>query len=245
MQNHFLKINKAAQLLNISQDTLRRWDREGKLKPIRYTPNGPRYYDLLDLKLFWSNLFSLVKEWILDKNAPLPPKEFYCSDSSIFQARLHHLEQELQHLPGFEEDFSLLTSVVGEIGNNSFDHNIGSWIDVPGIFFAFDLHKRHLVLGDRGQGILTTLRRVRPTLQNDEEALRVAFTERITGRAPEARGNGLKYVRSIITSTQKTIRFKLFFQTGQAALNLEQDNKTIDVYSSKFSFRGCLAFIEF
>jgi len=34
-----------------------------------------------------------------------------------------------------------------------------------------------------------------PELSTDEEAVRTAFTKVVSGRAPESRGNGLKFVR--------------------------------------------------
>ncbi len=86
------------------------------------------------------------------------------------------------------ELFSLLVSVAGEIGNNSFDHNLGLWPDTPGVFFGYDLNKKQIVLADRGVGVLKTLKRVRPGLARDADALEVAFTEVISGRAPERQG---------------------------------------------------------
>ena len=59
------------------------------------------------------------------------------------------------------------------------------------------MHKRMIVLADRGQGVRATLRRVRPELETDKEALYVAFTEIVSGRSPEKRGNGLKVVRRV------------------------------------------------
>ena len=56
-----------------------------------------------------------------------------------------------------EDTVSVLTQAVGEIGDNSFAHNIGHWIDLPGIFFAYDIGKRIVVLADRGQGVRATL----------------------------------------------------------------------------------------
>lgn len=53
-------------------------------------------------------------------------------------------------------------------------------------------------LGDRGQGILSSLKQVLPTLQDDQVALNTAFEKKISGRSPEHRGNGLKFVRNVI-----------------------------------------------
>src|SRR3989339_92667 len=245
MEPKLVKIREAARMLNVSIDTLRRWDKAGKLKPVRLTPTSNRYYDVNELMLLSSNLLAIAKRWVLESSPQEPDAPFYCPDSAIFQTKLHKLEQQLQAIPDLREEFSLLTSVAGEIGNNSFDHNLGSWPDVRGILFAYDLKKRQIALADRGQGILKTLQRVRPALADDEQALMVAFTERVTGRAPEGRGNGLKYVREGVANANQAMKMILSFQTGRAALTLNNGDTAVRVITSDFSFRGCLAFIEF
>ncbi|MBI2340335.1 MAG: hypothetical protein HYU99_08235 [Deltaproteobacteria bacterium] len=55
-----------------------------------------------------------------------------------------------------------------------------------------------IVIADRGQGILSSLKRVLPSLKDDQEALETAFEKKLSGRAPEKRGNGLKFVRGVI-----------------------------------------------
>jgi len=96
-------------------------------------------------------------------------------------------------------------------------------------------------LADRGLGILFTLKKVRPELKSHKEALKVAFTETISGRAPESRGNGLKFVRNIITQNP----IKLTFQTGDAFLKLQQGNQNLEIEILTKSIRGCLAVIEY
>ena len=244
-RDKLIKINEAAKILNISMQTLRRWDQSGQLKSIRINPNSYRYYKLSDIQLITKNIFSLAEEWILNPTAIEPDSQFFCADSPTFQTRLSRLEMTMQKIPELEKDFSLISSVVGEIGNNSFDHNLGSWPDIRGIFFAYDLNKKQIVLADRGQGILTTLKRVRPALMNDSEALQTAFTEKVSGRAPENRGNGLKYVKKVIVDIKKNISLKLYFQSGNAFIIL--DNKTINlkIEQTNTPFRGCLALINF
>ena len=112
------------------------------------------------------------------------------------------METEMLNDPKLKDYFSLIVSVAGEIGNNSYDHNIAHWPDIPGIFFGYELKKNQIALADRGLGILETLKRVKPELKDFKEALQVAFTEIISGRTPEARGNGLKYVRRVISKGQ-------------------------------------------
>ncbi|MBI2058079.1 MAG: MerR family DNA-binding transcriptional regulator [Candidatus Yanofskybacteria bacterium] len=90
-------------------------------------------------------------------------------------------------------------------------------------------------------GVLKTLKRVKPELDNDQNALVVAFTEVISGRAPEIRGNGLKFVRKVISENP----IGLLFQTGDAELILAKDSSVLDVRPAADSFRGCLALITF
>ena len=137
--------------------------------------------------------------------------------------------------------FSLLTSIAGEIGNNSYDHNLGQWPDTPGIFFGYDLNKKQIVLADRGLGILETLKRVKPELKDHKQALEVAFTEIISGRTPEARGNGLKYVKKVIS--ENTIN--LFFQTGDAKLILNGGSADLKIETAEKNIRGCIALITY
>jgi hypothetical protein len=243
--NKLIKIGLAAKMLNINRQTLRRWDKSGQLKSVRLNPKGNRYYRLRDIQLLINDIFSVAKDWILQSIPLEPDNQFYCLDSQTFQTRLNRLEKTLQTIPELEQDFSLITSIVGEIGNNSFDHNLGSWPDIRGIFFAYDLKRRQIALADRGQGILTTLLRVRPQLKNDSEALLLAFTKKISGRAPENRGNGLKYVKRVLINTQKNIPLKLHFQSGDAFIALDEKTINLNIKQAEFKFQGCLALISF
>ncbi len=243
--NKLIKINEAAKMLDVSIQTLRRWDKSGQLKSLRINPTGYRYYKLSDIQLITQDIFSLAKEWISKSIAVEPDNQFFCLDGPTFQTKLNHLEIALQKIPELEKDFSFISSIVGEIGNNSFDHNLGSWPDIRGVFFAYDLNKKQIVLADRGQGILTTLKRARPTLANDSEALLTAFTEKISGRAPENRGNGLKYVKKVVADIKKDILLKLYFQSGDAFIILDDKTTDIKIEQANNSFRGCLALINF
>jgi len=242
MTNKGLKIKEAADFLGISIDTLRRWDNNGKLKSLRGIQGGHRRYSWAQLEEFLtSSGVDLAKKWVRNKTGERPADIFYCSDSSIFQGRLYKLRTALSKNQEIEAIFSLLISVVGEIGDNSFGHNLGNWPDVIGIFFSYDVKNRVIVLADRGQGVFKTLKRVRPELPDDSEALKVAFTEIVSGRAPESRGNGLKYVRAVIENNP----ISLSFQSGAAELNLDKNNSTLKIKKAKDPFRGCLAVIKF
>ncbi|MEK7123528.1 MAG: helix-turn-helix domain-containing protein, partial [Patescibacteria group bacterium] len=226
-------------ILDVSVDTLRRWDKSGKLVAIRKEGGAHRYYRQSDLDVFLSDLVKLAYEWTI--NSAGFPSQFYCENSAVFQTKLIKMQDALIKDSAVGAILPLIVAVAGEIGNNSFDHNLGNWPDIPGIFFGYNINQRRIVLADRGLGILATLRRVRPDLKNHAEALRVAFTEIISGRAPEERGNGLKFVRRVVSENP----IGLFFRTGDAELRLKKENNELFITRSAVVIRGCFAIIEF
>lgn len=247
MKEELIPINQAAKLLGVSLQTLRRWDASGKLTSIR-RPGGHRYYNLDDIENYINNqeidkkdLFAIANYWASKKEAAEPDQLFYCSNSAAFLAKLSKLQDELAKIPELNQIFSLIIAMTGEIGDNSFAHNIGNWPDVPGIFFGYDLKKKEIVLADRGRGILETLKRVRPSLNNSADALVVAFTEIVSGRAPEARGNGLKYVRRIASGND----VRLYYKTGNAELEIKKNDIELNIKKSNSHIRGCIAEIKF
>ncbi|PIT94003.1 hypothetical protein COU00_01275 [Candidatus Falkowbacteria bacterium CG10_big_fil_rev_8_21_14_0_10_43_11] len=239
MKEELLTITQASEILGVSLDTLRRWDKSGKLVAIKKDGGTHRYYREKDLEIFASDLMKFASEWIQD--GVEFPGTFYCSTSSIFNARLTKMQNALMQKPGFEKLYSLIVLVAGEIGDNSFAHNLGKWPDTAGIFFGYDLAKGIIVLADRGLGILETLRQVRPELPSHVAAVEVAFTEFISGRAPEKRGNGLKLVREVIIEQP----ISLFFTSGDAEVRMKGADKIFRVTRGQRIVRGCLAKIEF
>lgn len=240
MPNKLISIGEAAKILGISIDSLRRWDKTYRLQSIRSGPRGHRYYRQSDIDLFLRNESALAEQWASAAVGIEPAPEVYCRTRDEFQARLEKLQSVLQHkVP--DQAIWLLSAVTGEIGNNSFDHNLGNWPDITGIYFSCDMKNNNIVLADRGQGILATLKRVKPELTNASDALTVAFTETISARRPEARGNGLKFVRSVIVENPFTLKF----QTGEACLCLKEYDRDIAVTDPGTHIRGCIAIIGF
>ena len=47
---NLLKIREAAQILSVNPETLRRWDRSGKLKAIIISKRGDRRYRIEDIE---------------------------------------------------------------------------------------------------------------------------------------------------------------------------------------------------
>ncbi|MCG2700770.1 hypothetical protein L6267_01215 [Candidatus Parcubacteria bacterium] len=167
---------------------------------------------------------------------------FYCQNRDIFQAKVDKMMNDLLKAKNIDEDsVYLVSAMTGEIGNNSFDHNLGKWTDIAGVFFGYETEGNNLkiVLADRGQGVLKSLRQIRPELENDAEALKVAFTEKISGRAPENRGNGLKFVRENV----KNKKMHLAFISGNAQAEL---NEKMEIKETKenIKIKGCLAILS-
>lgn len=237
---NLLTIGEAGKILGVSIDTLRRWDAAGKLKALR-SSGKHRYYSKEQLERFRLDLLAVARMWAESQVAPELPHEQYCHTQDIFKARLDSMASALERDLDAKSMAPLITAVAGEIGNNSFDHNFGNWPDVPGVFFAHDTQKRIVALADRGVGIRVTLSRVRPDLKDDIAALTVAFKERISGRAPEQRGNGLKFVRDV--ALKYPIGVSL--QSGTAVAHITKQNGVLEIELADRHLRGTFAIITY
>ena len=131
MSNTLLTIGEAAKVLNVSRDTLRRWDKSRRLESIRSGPRGHRHYKQSDIDLYLQNARFLAHQWVKASVGYEPPQDTYCQTRDVFQARLEKLQSVLKDKVSLSA-ISLLSAVAGEIGNNSFDHNLGNWRDIPG-----------------------------------------------------------------------------------------------------------------
>ena len=186
------------------------------------------------------NIEKLVYNWTtLEADRIDVDSNYYCQTRDIFQARLEKMTIMLSKNEKLNQSKALLSAIAGGIGNNSFDHNLGNWPDVMGIFFGYEIlgDKCIIVLADRGLGILKTLQRVKPALNNHKDALNVAFTQTISSRYPERRGNGLKFVKDSV----KSKKFDLIFISGNAEINI---NKIFEVKKITKNIKGCLAIIK-
>lgn len=123
-------------------------------------------------------------------------------------ARLGHYLDYCTSQGADENASSLIVSLLGELTNNCFDHNLGYWRDVPGCCVSWSIEKSVLTfcIADRGRGIVETLRPVVDEKLSSQETLQTAFEKIITGRAPENRGNGLKYVRRFILAGSNALK---------------------------------------
>ncbi|MEQ1664517.1 MAG: hypothetical protein ABL927_03985 [Bdellovibrionales bacterium] len=130
-----------------------------------------------------------------------------------------------------EPALSRFIATIGEITNNCFDHNLGHWQDLPGCAVSWFSENGEITFGiaDRGRGIVSSLRAAIGEELANSEILKLAFEKVISGRSPEKRGNGLKFVRAQILSSPKNslICFSngSLYKLGQpVALNILNQN---------------------
>lgn len=163
---------------------------EGILEPRGKPPST--HYMIADMPDFKPAL-----RWFKSNKAEKAPH--VCETRDLFSARLSHFIP-MQKIGFPKEDLPLVISASGEIGNNSFDHNMGQWKDIPGCWFEIQTTRSRLwvLIADRGQGIYRSISRIISDIP-EEKAVKMVFEKHISGRAPEKRGNGLKFVKIIIT----------------------------------------------
>ena len=97
----------------------------------------------------------------------------FCPTRDVFSARLDtYIRQTSKYLE---------SAIIGEIGNNTFDHNLNYREGARrGVYFNHE-NADFIIMADYGSGILATLSRVLPDLNSDIEAVKTAFTKIISG----------------------------------------------------------------
>jgi len=123
----------------------------------------------------------------------------HCRYLDDFSARLAHFERMFKNFGLGEEDAHRALIIVGEFGNNVFDHNLGNWpTNFSGSLIAAQNYPRlkriEMIVADAGVGFLGSLQNAFPDLQTDIAAIKKGL-EGNTGRIGEKRGNGLKTIQ--------------------------------------------------
>src|SRR5690606_26355705 len=106
-----------------------------------------------------------------------------CENRDRFHTRLMDMRAALISRYAYPQDACyLLTAVIGELGNNCFDHNVTHWKDEIGANFGWFPAKDSvwIAVSDRGRGLLSSLRNAVKDLKNSQEAIDLAFHYRIT-----------------------------------------------------------------
>src|SRR3989344_9235694 len=111
MDKELLTIGEAAEFLGISVDTLRRWDKSGKLVAIKKKGGTHRYYAKEDLEMLSGDLLKLANKWaVLGGEIP---QVFYCSNSAVFQTSLLKMQDSLISSGKASKIFSLIVATAG------------------------------------------------------------------------------------------------------------------------------------
>jgi len=123
----------------------------------------------------------------------------HCEYRDEFTARLDYFLKMFENFGLNNDDANRMTSLVGELGNNVFDHNSGNWpLDTVGCIICgqnYPKQKRiEIVIGDPGIGFYGSLINAFPELKDDKEAI-IKGLDGNTGRIGEKRGNGLKLIQ--------------------------------------------------
>ena len=158
--------------------------------------------------------------------------ECFCNSRDAFLTQLR--------LYVSETDKCLEAAIIAGLGNNTFDHNFGFNSAYPGgVFFSTNFEQKYTVVADFGKGIRQTLLSVLPSISSDAEALEIAFTRKISGRAPEQRGNGLNFISENIQRNG----WHLYFQSGFGSCSI--DGEGINFSERAKPISGCLAILDF
>jgi hypothetical protein len=177
-----------------------------------------------------------ITDWFNHGNLDLFINENSCKTRSEFNDRLLSYEKTLS--THFSTDcLYLILSSIGEVGNNCFDHNLGFWQDEPGCLFIRE--KKFCIIADRGQGIKNSLQKVYKLSENDKSYISVAFHKVITGRAPEKRGNGLKFTRKNLEHCQ----VNLFCYSDGEIFTLRNQNQSLPIPEQSFKASGTFTLI--
>jgi hypothetical protein len=176
---------------------------------------------------------NIIETVVLDMQNLFSGSTGYFSETrDIFTSRIQSY--------AIEKENYLEIAVIGEIGNNTFDHNFGFVNEFPkGVYCNTEYLRKYTVLADYGKGLRQSLIAVMPSINSDMEAIEIAFTKRISGRSPEQRGNGLKFV----SETVRENNWHLYFQSGVGSCSIDKDG--IKFTERKIFLTGCLAIIDF
>ncbi|OGC92766.1 hypothetical protein A2876_00200 [Candidatus Amesbacteria bacterium RIFCSPHIGHO2_01_FULL_48_32b] len=148
---------------------------------------------------------------------------YHCNYRDEFNARLEYFIKMFQNFGLDEDDSRRATSLVGELGNNVFDHNSGNWPkNIVGCLIAGQCYPRRneimISVGDPGIGFLGSLKLAFPELEDDLSAIKKGLSG-FTGRVGERRGNGLRLIQEW---TINNFSGKVIIQSGSGQVEVSQ-----------------------
>jgi hypothetical protein len=169
----------------------------------------------------------LRKIKVNEKDNPGVHEIMHCNFRDEFNARLSSKIIRMFTSFGMSpEDVSRTTALVGEMGNNVFDHNEGAWpTNVRGaIILAQHFPTKNLtevVVADPGIGFLGSLKASNPDLTENVNAILLGLSG-VSGRVGEKRGNGLKVIQDWTLNKFDGI---VKVQSGDGLVVVDKDGK--------------------
>lgn len=141
-----------------------------------------------------------------------------------FEASLPAIIRFLQKKGVNDEDAYRVTAMIGELGNNAFDHNLGKWPNgFIGCLIAMQIQKEkrllEIVVVDLGVGFKASLSRHTPSPKSETEAILMGLRGE-SGRIGEKRGNGL---RTIVSWLKQYYKGMLRIQSAEGVVVVEDD----------------------
>lgn len=143
-----------------------------------------------------------------------------------FDAKLPKIINFLSERGFRQADVYRITAMIGELGNNTFDHNLGKWpTEFIGCMIALRWQKEgsllEIIVDDLGIGFLESLKMHAPAPTSEIEAIMLALSG-VTGRVGEKRGNGL---RSVIAWMKQYYDGILYIHSGSGAVEITKNKK--------------------
>ncbi len=179
-------------------------------------------------ELGYKEEFELLNKVQIPENYNLNIQEIsHCEYRDELDGKLEKFMEMFKNFGLNEYDARLATALVGELGNNTFDHNLGSWpTDISGCIIVAQNYptkkKIQVAIGDPGIGFLGSLKAAFPNLKTDIEAIKKGLGGN-TGRIGELRGNGLKLIQRW---TIDNFSGKLAIQSGEGLAIVDENGIT-------------------
>ncbi|MDP2930727.1 MAG: hypothetical protein Q8N56_03970 [bacterium] len=158
------------------------------------------FHELFSELTYKSFLAPLEKTEVNEKDNDNVCEILHCIFRDDLEARLgSKIRRMFFHFGLNENEEPMATSLVGELGNNVFDHNDGQWpTSVRGAIILAQMNPQQrmaeVVVADPGIGFSGSLKALNPNIANDVDAIKLGLTG-ATGRIGERRGQGLQIVQ--------------------------------------------------
>jgi hypothetical protein len=186
------------------------------------------HFDQTLMKLSYTEESNFLQTIEMNERDNLNLQELtHCSYRDEFNSRLERFAKIFINFGLGENQARLVVALIGELGNNVFDHNALNWpTDVSGCFLTAQNYPLknfiEFAIGDPGIGFLGSLKANYPEINDDISAIKQGLAGK-TGRINERRGNGLQFVQRW---TLTNFRGKVAIHSGEGLIIIDQDGVT-------------------